>query len=296
MANRRMFNLKIIDTDDFLNMPASSRLLYYDLAMRADDDGFVNSPKKIMKIIGATDDDFKVLCAKQYLIPFENGICVIKDWKIHNYIQKDRYQPTMYNREMQQLRCDENGSYSKCIQNGYALDTECIQNVSKLDTQVRVRLELEKEKPLCDKSHDTGFDNQKSNLKISYNGKEIKKPDFEVYGEEFEFEDYENIWDISPPKMGKALDTMAEIALKHLNFTAKTRFRPVKVNLTMIKAILASGVTLHDIAAVNARLVKKWKNTEMEQYLRPKTIYAAKNFEQYLGDLAGNRLKRKKEG
>lgn len=127
MAQRRMFSLKIIDTDNFLSMPISTRLLYYDLSMRADDDGFVDSPKKIMKIVGATDDDFKVLCAKQYIFPFETGVCVIKDWKIHNYIQNDRYQGTHYTDEKKMLSIDDKGAYTKCI-----------QNVSTLDTQVRL--------------------------------------------------------------------------------------------------------------------------------------------------------------
>jgi len=85
MANRRMFSLKVIDTDDFLDMSPTAQLLYFHLAMRADDDGFVSSPKKIMKMSNAADDDMRVLIAKKYLIPFESGVCVIRDWKIHNY-------------------------------------------------------------------------------------------------------------------------------------------------------------------------------------------------------------------
>lgn len=78
MAERRMFAKTIIDSDNFLDMPMSSRLLYYDLSMRADDDGFVNSPKKIMRITGANDDDLKILIAKNFIIPFESGVVVIK--------------------------------------------------------------------------------------------------------------------------------------------------------------------------------------------------------------------------
>ena len=89
MAERRMFAKTIIDSDSFLDMPVSARLLYYDLGMRADDDGFVNSPKKIMKMIGATQDDLSILILKKFIIPFESGVVVIKHWKIHNYIRKD---------------------------------------------------------------------------------------------------------------------------------------------------------------------------------------------------------------
>ncbi len=130
MAERRMFAKSIIDSDMFIDMPTSSRLLYYDLSMRADDDGFVNSPKKIMRMTGASDDDLKMLVAKSFLIPFESGVVVIKHWKIHNYIQNDRYKPTIYTEEKALLLEEKNKEYS--------LDTSCIQNVSNLDTQIRL--------------------------------------------------------------------------------------------------------------------------------------------------------------
>lgn len=118
MARRRMFNLDIIDTDLFLDMPQTSRLLYYELCMRADDDGFVGSPKKIQKMVGCSEDDFKVLISKQFIIPFDTGVVVIRHWKIHNYIQKDRYKETIYINEKKQLKQEENGMYTECIQDG----------------------------------------------------------------------------------------------------------------------------------------------------------------------------------
>ena len=84
MAERRMFAKTIIDSDAFLEMPISARLLYYDLGMRADDDGFINSPKKIMKMIGASEDDINILILKKFIIPFDNGVVVLKHWRIHN--------------------------------------------------------------------------------------------------------------------------------------------------------------------------------------------------------------------
>lgn len=111
MAERRMFAKTIIDSDAFLDMPTSARLLYYDLGMRADDDGFVNSPKKIIRMTGASDDDLKVLIAKKFIIPFENGIVVIKHWRIHNYIRKDTYSETAYKEEKSMLMLDESKSY-----------------------------------------------------------------------------------------------------------------------------------------------------------------------------------------
>ena len=86
-----MFAKTIIDSDAFIDMPISARLLYYDLSMRADDDGFVNAPKKIMKFVGASNDDMNILIARKFVISFDNGVVVIKHWRIHNYIQKDRY-------------------------------------------------------------------------------------------------------------------------------------------------------------------------------------------------------------
>lgn len=111
MAERRMFAKTIIDSDAFLDMPISARLLYYDLGMRADDDGFVNSPKKIMRMIGSTQDDLSILALRKFIIPFENGIVVIKHWKIHNYIRKDTYTETKYLEQKEQLELDENNSY-----------------------------------------------------------------------------------------------------------------------------------------------------------------------------------------
>ena len=134
MAERRMFAKTIIDSDAFLDMPVTARLLYYDLAMRADDDGFVNSPKKIMRMIGASQDDLAILCARKFLIPFDNGVVVIKHWRIHNYIQTDRYKPTAYQEEMAQIEVLENKSYR--LKSG--MDTTCIQNASNLETQVRL--------------------------------------------------------------------------------------------------------------------------------------------------------------
>ena len=124
MAQRRMFSKKIVDTDLFIEMSPTAKLLYFYLNMSADDDGFVGNPKTIKLVSGATDDDLKILVAKQFIIPFESGVIVIKDWKIHNYIQKDRYSKTQYTDEKSQLVVEENGTYTRCIQNVSSLDTQ----------------------------------------------------------------------------------------------------------------------------------------------------------------------------
>ena len=124
MAERRMFAKTIIDSDAFLDMPLSTQCLYFHLNMRADDDGFINNPKKIQRMIGASDDDLKVLMSKNFIIPFENGIVVIKHWKIHNYIRNDRYKETVYQEEKSMLIEKENKAYSLGIPNGYQMETQ----------------------------------------------------------------------------------------------------------------------------------------------------------------------------
>ena len=113
MAERRMFTKKIVDSDAFLDMPLSSQALYFHLNMRADDDGFVNNPKRIQRTIGASEDDLKLLIAKRFLICFENGVVVIKHWRMHNLLRKDRYNSTQYVEQMEALEVKENGSYTE---------------------------------------------------------------------------------------------------------------------------------------------------------------------------------------
>lgn len=115
VADRRMISIKIIDTDKFIDMPATARLLYYDLSVRADDDGFIGSPKKITKMIGAAEDDLRILIETKFILTFESGVCVIRDWKIHNSIKVDRYQPTQYLAEKALLRLDINKAYELIV-------------------------------------------------------------------------------------------------------------------------------------------------------------------------------------
>ena len=107
-----MFAKTIIDSDAFLEMPLSTQALYFHLAMRADDEGFINAPKRIARTVGCNDDDLKVLACKRFIIPFESGIVVIKHWKIHNYIRGDRIKSTVYQEERTMLTVKENAAYS----------------------------------------------------------------------------------------------------------------------------------------------------------------------------------------
>lgn len=112
MAERRMFAKTIVLSDAFLDMPLSARCLYFTLGMLADDDGFVNNPKSIMRQCGASQDDMKILLAKNFLLSFETGVIVIKHWRINNYLRKDRYIETKFVEEKSQLSVKENGAYS----------------------------------------------------------------------------------------------------------------------------------------------------------------------------------------
>lgn len=116
MAERRMFAKSIVTSDAFLDLPMSARCLYFTLGTLADDDGFVNNPKSIMRQVGASQDDMNVLIAKKFLIVFDNGVIVIKHWRIHNYIRSDRYKATNYKEEKAQLTFDENGAYTKTVE------------------------------------------------------------------------------------------------------------------------------------------------------------------------------------
>lgn len=129
MANRRMFSIDVVGSDKFLDLPISAQCLYFHLGMRADDDGFISSPKQIMKMIACSPGDMKILAESGYIIPFESGIIVIRHWKQHNYIQKDRYRRTKYTDEVNRIVLTDNV---------YMLDTEIEQGGYNLDTQVRL--------------------------------------------------------------------------------------------------------------------------------------------------------------
>lgn len=131
MARRRMFSLDVVDTDAFLDLPCSSQALYFQLGMRADDEGFVASPRRVATLINASTDDLKLLASKGFLIPFDSGVCVIRDWKKNNYLQNDRCTKTVFVEEKQQLQLTANRAYQ-------LMDTGCIQNVSNLYTQNRL--------------------------------------------------------------------------------------------------------------------------------------------------------------
>ena len=135
MAERRMFAKSVIDSDAFSDMPLTTQALYFHLGMQADDDGFVNNPKKIQRSIGATADDMERLIAKGFIISFDSGVIVITHWKIHNYIRKDTYNETTCREEKALLELRENKIY---YMPGHAPSTDCIRTVDEPLTQVRI--------------------------------------------------------------------------------------------------------------------------------------------------------------
>lgn len=159
---------KIIDADNFLDMPQSTQCLYFHLLLRADDDGFIQSPKSIMRITGCKDDDLKLLIAKGFVIGFETGVIVIRHWRIHNYVQSDRYSKS----ELPEAKCVElkNKVYEvvepPINPDNTCMDTKCIQNGYNLDTQIRIDKIREEENRIETLCHVSNDDMDKSHFEI----------------------------------------------------------------------------------------------------------------------------------
>lgn len=188
MAERRMFAKTIIDSDAFLDMPISSQLLYFHLAMRADDDGFINKPKSIMRMCNCHDDDMRILIAKKFIIPFETGIVVIKHWKIHNYIRKDMYHETKYKDEKKLLTVDDNGSYTTSNEPV----TNPLQGCNELGTNTYTQVRLDKASIIQD--NNTMCNSDESHGANSGSSKPAKA-EIDAF--------FESIWKLYPNKRGK---------------------------------------------------------------------------------------------
>ena len=241
MAQRRMFSRKITESDQFLDMPMSAQSLYFHINMQADDDGFVGNVKTIKRMIGASDDDLKLLIAKQFLIPFDTGIVVIRDWKIHNYIQKDRYTETFYKHEKAMLETTDNKQYQ-------VMDTECIQNVSSLDTQVRLGKDrLGKERDIQSSSDELDdipykeiidYLNEKTGSQFRNNTKKTQTLIKARFAEGFNLDDFKKVIDtkaaewLNDSKMSKFLrpetifGTKFESYLNQKSINNRTEYNP----------------------------------------------------------------------
>ena len=133
MAEKRMFSSNVIDSDAFLDMSPTARLLYYDMGMRADDDGFIDSPKKIMRIIGASDSDLKELIDNGFVLRFESGVIVIRHWYVNNRVRRDTYHETIYTEEKSRLLLEKNNVYQ--LRNDSVTDT--LQTRDEIGSQIR---------------------------------------------------------------------------------------------------------------------------------------------------------------
>lgn len=158
MAQRRMFSKQITDTDAFLDMPATAQNLYFHLNMHADDDGFLGNAKTIRRMIGASEDDLKILLAKQFVLMFPDGVAVIRDWHIHNYIAKDRYHSTVYEKDKKKLLLNNTKQYEmqspkKAVESVdqkdvSELDTPRIHDAHETDTEVKLVKSKSKKKAM----------------------------------------------------------------------------------------------------------------------------------------------------
>lgn len=246
MAQRRMFSKQITDTDAFLDMPATAQNLYFHLNMHADDDGFLGNAKTIRRMIGASEDDLKVLVAKQFILIFPDGVAVIRDWHIHNYIQKDRYHPTVYEKDKQKLKVNNTKQYElqlpkkpieSAIQEDVSeVDTSCIQDDNKMDTEVRLG------KVRLGKSKNNKKGTSQSAEPIPYKG----------------------IIDYLNKKTGQ-----------NLHSTTKSYQR-------LIKARWNEGYTLQNFKTVIDNKAFEWQGTEFWKYMVPRTLFAASHFDDYL--------------
>lgn len=247
MADKRMFSKAIIDSDMFLDMPLSTQALYFHLSMRADDDGFINNPKKIQRMVGCGDDDFKLLVAKDFVIPFQSGVVVIKHWRIHNCIKKDRYKETVYLEEKSMLSEGENKAWR-------LVEPEWNQSGTRVDTQIRLdknRLDKSREdKNIC-ASDSIFFDADYQPEKIDYNrDNDISATRFyekiqsneSVYVHGYDLCNFfENIWDEYPKKADKK-----NAAIAFFNFVKKdTKERLIEfvINLDTYKKVCMDNGT-----------------------------------------------------
>lgn len=150
MASRRMFSKDVVCSDRFLDMPASAQALYFQYGLEADDDGFVSAPKKILRLTNASDDDLKILVAKGFLIPFDSGVVVIRDWKINNYLRRDRYTPTRFKEEFEQLDTIDDRYQLHVLAVGIPDDNHVVDifHLSMILTNSQLRIRLPKHHPV----------------------------------------------------------------------------------------------------------------------------------------------------
>jgi len=277
MANKRMISKKIVDEDEFLDLPATSRLLYYDLNIRADDEGFVGSVKKIMRTTGATKIDFEMLVRKKFIIIFDTGVIVIKHWYIHNYIRKDTFQETIFQEEKSLLTLDDDGQNKV-----YNLDENKISDINFFsvdDTLTQNRID----KISIDK-------NSIDNINSTANAEQLSLPTTTILSTNTNDVSNKSDMNFRTNKKSKVKYTDVEFkiiekVIEYLNNQADKHFTTnSETTIKKIVARIREGRTLEDFKYVITNKTKQWlKNPEMNKYLRPKTLFG-NSFEDYINE------------
>ena len=158
MAQKRMFDKTITNSDEFIEMPISCQVLYFHLSMNADDDGFINNWKSIMRMIGTKEDDLKVLIAKQFIIPFDSGVIVIKHWRINNFLRKDRHNETKFQKELSMLKVNESQEYIWLTNGQPSIDKN---SIDKNSIEYKSKPTLEEVRDYCINVRHNNVDYQK---------------------------------------------------------------------------------------------------------------------------------------
>jgi len=251
MAQRRMVSLRIVDTDAFMDMSLSAQALYLHLLVRADDDGFIANPRKIARMVGSADDDYKMLLHKRFLLQFESGVCVVKHWKIHNLIRSDRYAQTQWIKEFSQLVVDPETSKYRLVK---PCNTYVIPNGNQMAPQVRLG-----------KDSITAFSEKKTGTKLETKTPTMKKNSFGRYNENQPADSFEDVVDMdsgevikeNKPEIKKAYDTILKWSEERRGFKFLNR---IKQYSALKKARTAK------IKAVDLR--QRWKEMEQEEFYK----------------------------
>lgn len=258
-----MFSKDITASDLFVDMPLSSQLLYFHLGMEADDEGFIGNAKMLSRAYGANHDDLKLLIAKGFLIYFDTGVTVVKDWNINNKIRKDRLKSTIYQEEKKLLKLDTNGSYQLDNQ----MTTKRQPNVNQMSAQDRIGKDR------------IGKDNNNMSSKLDNVSEETKETDHVD-------DDSEKV---SSKKKNDSIPY--DEIVEYLNRKAGTKFRSsTPATQRLIKARLSEGFTVENFKSVIDIKTSQWLNNhKMNQYLRPQTLFGTK-FESYLNENSKDEL------
>ena len=248
MARKRMFRLDVLETDTFMDMPLTTQALYFHLNLRADDDGFLGNPNQVVRSIGASMDDLKLLIAKRFILTFEDGVIVIKHWRLHNTLSQNRYHETNFIEDKALLRIKDNKAYTFDEAYDPLCDTRLIE-MSKRQTKDGQKTNIDEQKTVADKDS-IGKDSI---------GKDI---------------------------LSDKSDDIRQI-IDYLNTVIGTKYtyRSKSTN-EKITARLREGHTVDDFKTVIDKKYAQWgKDPKMSQYLRPETLFSASHFESYLNEI-----------